>query len=463
MTQLPSLKLCKQINNDICKIIEKVSQYIIPSKQMEIELSKISTSILETIKNQLDPLKEKYGYDRIELHGSVAKGTWLPSQIDFDIFIVFKQQVEREKLEALISEAAGYLKVETQKRYSEHPYLRLRFPNGYEADLVPAFDFNGKKYLTATDRTIYHTRYVNDHMTPELRNECRLLKSFLKGINAYGAEIKIGGFSGYSAELLIIKFKSFIETLKFISKNEKISITLTEHKPNWQKLHEKYNTDYILLDPVDPKRNVLAALTPQTYNTTRIASKLFLYKPSLNFFHVTQKTIETPELIKITDRYIYTVTIKPKPETPPDTIWGITKKTQKQLTKKIQENDIQVIYTGTEEDPTGNIYIIIETNQPKTHPYKKIKGPPSSAPPQQISKFIKKHKNNPAGPWIENNRIVTIKKTKEKTIEQLLQENLKQTQTKYKKYIETITIEKTTKTNNPAIIKHIKRKPKWLT
>ena len=286
MTQLPSLKLCEQINKDICKIIDKVSRYVIPNKQLENEINKIREAIMETVKKQLHPLKEKYGYDRIELHGSVSKGTWLPHQIDFDIFIIFKHQVEREKLEDLINDAAKLLKIKTQKRYSEHPYLRLKFPSGHEADLVPAFDFNGEKYLTAADRTIYHTKYVNDHMTPEMKNECRLLKSFLKGINTYGAEIKVGGFSGYSAELLIIKFKSFIETIKFISKNEKISITLTKPEPNWEELHEKYKTNYIILDPVDPKRNVLAALTPQAYNTTRIASKLFLHKPKIEFFKV---------------------------------------------------------------------------------------------------------------------------------------------------------------------------------
>jgi tRNA nucleotidyltransferase (CCA-adding enzyme) len=44
--------------------------------------------------------------------------------------------------------------------------------------------------------------------------EVRLLKKFMKGTGVYGAEIKIGGFSGYLCELLILKYRSFAQTIE---------------------------------------------------------------------------------------------------------------------------------------------------------------------------------------------------------------------------------------------------------
>ena len=99
------------------------------------------------------------------------------------------------------------------ERFAEHPYLEI-FIDGYRVDIVPCYDAKPGEWQSATDRTPYHTDYIKAHLAKELRGEVRLLKKFMQGIDVYGAEIKVGGFSGYLCELLIMKYGSFTETMR---------------------------------------------------------------------------------------------------------------------------------------------------------------------------------------------------------------------------------------------------------
>lgn len=49
-------------------------------------------------------------------------------------------------------------------RYASHPYI-TGIINGYEIDFVPCYDIEESKQLkSAVDRTIPHTRYVQDNL-----------------------------------------------------------------------------------------------------------------------------------------------------------------------------------------------------------------------------------------------------------------------------------------------------------
>jgi tRNA adenylyltransferase (EC 2.7.7.25) len=54
---------------------------------------------------------------------------------------------------------------------------------------------------------------VISNLHREQKDEVRLLKKFMKGIGVYGAEIKVKGFSGYVAELLVYFYDSFRNVL----------------------------------------------------------------------------------------------------------------------------------------------------------------------------------------------------------------------------------------------------------
>ncbi len=92
--------------------------------------------------------------------------------------------------------------------------MRASYRGGVSVDLVPCYDVKSwRDVKTAVDRSILHTGgWVLENLNGR-NDEVRLLKRFLKGINAYGSEIHVRGFSGYLAEILIIEHGSFLEVL----------------------------------------------------------------------------------------------------------------------------------------------------------------------------------------------------------------------------------------------------------
>ena len=147
----------------------------------------------------------------MRVEGSVAKDTWLSENPDIDIFMRLPTSIPRKNLgevglKIAKKAAEGYVQLE---RFAEHPYLEI-VVEGYHADIVPCYDAKPGEWQSATDRTPYHTDYINrTSQLKALRGEVRLLKAFMQGIGVYGAEIKVGGFSGYLCELLIMNYGSF--------------------------------------------------------------------------------------------------------------------------------------------------------------------------------------------------------------------------------------------------------------
>ena len=158
----------------------------------------------------------------VRVEGSLAKDTWLKEDPDIDVFMQLSPSIPRKSLGELALKIArkateGSKQVE---RFAEHPYLEA-FVDEVRVNIVPCYLAKPGEWLSATDRTPYHTDYINSHLKAALHADVRLLKRFMKGIGVYGAEIKIGGFSGYLCELLVLNYGSFLKVLE----------TFAQHKP----------------------------------------------------------------------------------------------------------------------------------------------------------------------------------------------------------------------------------------
>jgi tRNA nucleotidyltransferase (CCA-adding enzyme) len=197
-------------------VVDDVLARIVPSQ----EERKRVESVTELIRTLIDNEAKKLGLDvDIEVGGSVAKNTWLSKDVDIDLFMLFSASIDRRKLGEYglnIARKAvqGY---QQRERYAEHPYLEA-WVNDVRVNLVPCYKAGEGNWQSAADRSPFHTRYVVDKLkTTHLENNIRVFKKFIKGIDAYGAEIRIGGLSGYLCELLTIHYGSFEETLQGIS------------------------------------------------------------------------------------------------------------------------------------------------------------------------------------------------------------------------------------------------------
>lgn len=227
------------------------------------------------------------------LVGSVARGTWLKEDHDFDMFILFPPSTSWEELEELgleIGRRAAHRFASMYKgsakvieRYADHPYIQLVFEDG-EVDFVPAYYIDdASRIISAVDRTPHHTRYVLSHIAGK-EDEVRLLKQFFKAAGIYGSELKRRGYSGYLCELLVIHYGSFLECIKAMANWRRGTVIDIEKHST-----KKHDEPLVVVDPVDPKRNVAAALSLDNFARSIHCARAFLSSPSISFFEIEEE------------------------------------------------------------------------------------------------------------------------------------------------------------------------------
>ncbi|MCL1976934.1 MAG: CCA tRNA nucleotidyltransferase [Candidatus Bathyarchaeota archaeon] len=369
----------------------------------------------------------------VRVEGSVAKDTWLKENPDIDIFMRLPVAISRKELGEIglkIARTAAQEATEIIERFAEHPYLEIII-NGLRVDIVPCYDVKPGEWQSATDRTPYHTDYIRQHLTSKMRGEVRLLKQFMQSIGVYGAEIKIGGFSGYLCELLILTYGSFIRTVQAFANYTKRVIIDLEHyfldKEN--ELEHLFSDPLVIVDPVDKNRNVASAVqTEKLYNFIG-ASRAFLQNPSEPFFFTPkQLTLTTEKMKQQIDSHgsaILFLVINGI-QTVPDVLWGQLYRSKRSLCKLLEHNDYKVLRdTVWSNEKTLNIFVF-ELEQQVVANIKKHLGPPLERPIECASFLAKYTKNKQVitGPYIEEGKWIVEIPRKNTDATALLKEKL---------------------------------------
>lgn len=353
------------------------------------------------------------------LVGSVAKGTWLSGKADVDIFIKFPLNTSEENLKklglALGSKCIKKMHGKHELRYASHPYI-TGFIEGFEIDFVPCYIIKSAEELkSAVDRTILHTEYVLANLNENQKDEVLLLKKFMGSIHTYSAEFKVGGFSGYLCELLIIHYGSFLNVLNAASK---------EWKPNYKIDIENYGTGnlfsepLVVIDPTDKNRNVAAALKLQKMSEFIVASRNFLSDPKGEYFFDKDIDLNRNEIKnEFENRETKTLLIRFKPpEVPADALYPQIKKTENSLNGVLEREDFKVFNTDSWTDESQNVIILLEMEIWKLPQVKKHLGPFVWSKGHQ-NKFMEKYGNKA---YVEENRWVAEIDRKYKDVEPFL-------------------------------------------
>ncbi len=275
---------------DIDGIFKEVEDECFPSPDEILEVERTMTKLVSKVLKTLDIMAETREIPNVKpiIVGSSAKGTYLKGA-DIDLFLLFPADTDEEKASAMCMDMGKKVLDSYDIKYASHPYVSGKF-NNIGADIVWAYWIgDGGGIISAVDRTPFHTSYISQHLSIEQRRDVRLLKQFLKGIGAYSASLRIEGVSGYLAELLIIRYGSFMKMLKAVSSwSSRTRLALNEHGEETDsrvKMKESFRTDpLVFIDPVDEGRNVAAALSLQNYYRFISASADFLKSPSISFF-----------------------------------------------------------------------------------------------------------------------------------------------------------------------------------
>ena len=408
--------------------VKKIKEEVLKREKPRREDYEKAYNIYREIKRKIEKgLKENNVEGEVVMVGSIAKDTWLKGDRDLDIFVLFdpslgKDFIEKEGFEII----KKYAPKPFEEQYAEHPYIRAEI-KGFEVDIVPCFKVDEpSKIISAVDRTPFHTRYVLDHMKEQQKDEVRVLKRFLKGIEAYGAEIKIEGFSGYLAELLILNYGTFENCLMEVTKWRPWKIVIDiEGYWNPKEAIRKFKSPLIVIDPVDPNRNAAAAVSLQKLSEFISAARFFLKRPTIKMFYppdigkISREEIE--HILKERETDIIIVSFKP-PRLPPDILWGQLKRSLKAIRKLLEIWDFKIIDAYTWSNDRDKAFFAFELERVELPIMKKHVGPPI-VKEENEEMFIRKYISNEkvlAGPRIEGSRWVVFIKRKHKHAKELL-------------------------------------------
>lgn len=414
--------------------LEKVCKIVLEKITPNLEEYEKTESLAQMLEKRVKEAAEYFGVKAtVRLEGSVAKDTWLSGEPDIDIFMRLPPSIPRANLGEVALKIArkateGARQVE---RFAEHPYLEA-FVDNVRVNIVPCYEVQRGEWLSATDRTPYHTDYVKKCLRPHMHGEVRLLKRFMKGIGVYGAEIKVGGFSGYLCELLVLHYGSFAEVLKaFAQWTKRIVIDIEKHfKGREDELPLLFNEPLVIVDPVDMGRNVAAAVHPQKLYTFVAAARAFLEKPSLKFFYPPEtKPLNVEELKATLQKRGSTLLfiVFGKVNAVPDVLWGQLYKSQRSLAKLLETNDFAILrHTAWSDEENLNTFIF-ELESHSLPRVKKHLGPPLEKI-ADCERFLAKYVANSetiSGPYIDDGRWIVEIKRKCTDAVTLLTESLK--------------------------------------
>lgn len=340
------------------------------------------------------------------LVGSVAKGTWLHGKADIDIFMKFPLNTDENELKKqglfLGYECIKIMHGKSEKRYASHPYI-TGFMEGYEMDFVPCYSIKSASELkSAVDRTILHTEYIKNKLKEDKKGEVILLKKFMESIYTYSAEFKVGGFSGYLSELLIINYGSFTDVLEAAGNDwgPKTIIDIEDYGTA-----EKFSEPMVVVDPTDKNRNVAAALTLQKISEFIVASRNFLDNPKEEYFYDKDLYFSLSDIkVGFEERETRILLIKFKPpKVPADALYPQIKKTENSLRDVLEREDFKVFGTDSWTDERGKVIILLELDVWKLPGIKKHHGPPVWSRGHQ-ERFVGKYKDKA---YIEEDRWVS--------------------------------------------------------
>lgn len=301
--------------------------------------------------------------------GSFAKGTWLRGDADIDIFFKVKPSVPVEKFEEL-GRSVGLQALKAHRprlRYSDHPYVEA-FVRNVRINVVPCYDVEQGRWQSAADRSPFHTEFISRNFDSEKRKHARLLKKFLKSAGIYGAEISTAGFSGYVSEVLIHKYGSFEGTLRAAADwQERQIVASGDYDPD---VIKGFNSAIIIIDPIDSRRNLGTAISPESAGRFMLAARAFLDRPSIRFFRGYQRGLEAKKLYSNVLVAEFSHEMRS-----PDVVWGQLKRGTNAIAKQLELAGFVVLRSScvTDEKKSAALAFLLEAMT--LPPYTKRKGP----------------------------------------------------------------------------------------
>lgn len=340
----------------------------------------------EVFQKIADFIEDEYGLDS-HFAGSAGRGTSRKGDKDIDIFVLFPEETSRKELEEkgleigkeVFEEFSGEHHVE----YAEHPYTKGKISD-HEIEIVPCYDTDPEDIQSAVDRTPHHTRWVKQNLDSEQRKDVVAMKIFLDAQGLYGSSLEVQGFSGYLCEILIAYYGSFEELIKSASNWEK------EGRIDFNGSDAEFPSDFVVVDPVDPERNVAAVMTSE--NVAKFVFKAFQLgkNPSYSMFESDEEFSDF-ELKKEVDRRADILVLDfDRPDEVNDILYPQMRKLRRLLEKKLNKAHFRMYSSGEYVGERCRIFFEVDRHLPENEI---VKGPRVYHNEKHLNQFMKKYSN----------------------------------------------------------------------
>ena len=319
---------------EIAGVLASAARTLTPGKGEERKLAMVEEKVLARVNAEAEKYPEVRG---VITGGSYAKGTWLPDDVDIDIFVKISPDVDSERFEEVgLKVGGGAVRgYKHGKMYAQHPYTEATV-DGVKVNIVPCYDVRPGEWKSAADRSQFHVAFVKENLGPEAKTQVRMLKKFMRVIGVYGAEIEKEGFSGYAAEVLVHREGGFWQVLEHFAGLKTGAGGLIS-----------------LVDPIDSQRELAKAISAESVARMALASRAFVGRPSMAFFKQVRGRPH-PRL----QGSLYAIVFTHK-EMSEDTLWGELKRSTKQVTKHVESGGFMVARSVAASDNSRSSAIIL--------------------------------------------------------------------------------------------------------
>lgn len=386
---------------DLDNVLAEAARLVTPSPEEASMVNDIANFMVSLLNRELGRVGVSA---QASVQGSVAHGTWLPGDRDIDIFIVFPRDeryvklIEGGEVLRIITNILDSNGIGWRVNYAQHPYVVARY-RGFDVDIVPCIEMRmGERPLTAADRTPLHTEFLRGRLRG-LENDVRLLKLFMKSIGVYGAEIKVQGFSGYLAELLVVNYGGFINVVKAASSWIPYRVRINMGGS----CETRHRAPLVITDPVDPCRNVAAAVSLRSMSVFIAASRAFLRRPSIAFFTSpkTPKPLLTAPVLVVFGKYPQGVV--------EDVVWGQLRSIASSLWNIVRRAGFKPMDIDVYASENGYMALAMMVEAIELPPYELHVGPPVWSDDSEA--FLEKYvlRGDVAGPFIANGRWLVVR------------------------------------------------------
>ncbi len=340
-------------------VLSRVRERVLPDPEERDRLRATAGTLTDRTREAIDDLPVEADVVQV---GSTARGTWVSGDRDIDLFVRFPADLDRAELEEYGLAVGHAVLPDGHEEYAEHPYVKGVY-DGFDVDLVPCHDVDAATELvSAVDRTPFHDAYLTEQLDDELAADVVLAKAFLKGIGAYGSDLRTEGFSGYLTELLVAELGGFVPLVESArSWHPPVEFDPEGHA------ERTFDDALVVVDPTDPTRNVAAVLSAANLARFQHYARDLLADPRESLFHPPEyEPLNAAEVRDHLDRREATpvAVVFDAPDLVDDQLWPQLRRSLDGVVRGLNDRGFEVLRDQAMVDDEGDraaLYAEVET------------------------------------------------------------------------------------------------------